>query len=158
MTMLVKTILAWSALYALCVSAALSLGGCSTLEQRANSAAVADSVTTAAGIAMGLTEVNPLGLLTIPIKVVALIYADSLPDGERAEFHAVAGPVWGGLAVSNVCMIGVLLTAGAFAPVCIAGGIVFGVQQWFASSKEREFYAACRRQHDARCEYQGELQ
>jgi len=119
------------------------LAGCSTLEQRAETAAVADGVSTAAGVALGLTEMNPLGLATIVVKIPLLAYVHTLPEGEQAAFNAMAGPVWGGAAVSNVCMIAALLSGGAFAPVCLVAGIGYGGQQWNANAAERDFYVAC---------------
>lgn len=139
-----------------------TLVGCSTLEQRATTAAVADGVTTLVGAPLGLVELNPLGVaIAIGVKLPMLVYAQSLPDNERAEFHALAAPLWGGAAASNVCMIAALLTGGAFAPVCIVAGVAVAWQQWEMSTEERTFYTECAayRAHTGesfRCIYRAE--
>lgn len=119
--------------------ATLATVSCSTLQERAQTAAIADSVTTAAGITAGLAEVNPLGWATIPAKVAALAYAQTLPDDEAAAFHASVGPIWSGVAVSNVC----LLTCVACAPACVLAGFGVALQQWHVSREEREFHERC---------------
>lgn len=123
--------------------AALLLTGCASLEQRAYTAAAADTATTAAGLALGLVELNPLGPAAGLLKIPYLIYAHSLPEDERAELHAQAGSIWGGISVSNGCMLAALITGGAFAPACIVAGIGYGIYRWNADTPERAFYAAC---------------
>lgn len=121
----------------------VALVGCTTLEQRANGAAVADTVTTAGALALGATELNPVNWATIPIKLATLLYCKTLPEDEKAQCHATVGPIWGGAAVNNLCVVAMILTGGAFMPVCIAGGIGYGVYAWNESAPEREFYAGC---------------
>lgn len=122
---------------------ALLLSGCASLEQRANTAAVGDGVTTLGALALGAVEANPLGLVTIPAKWAILGYVKTLPADEQAQYHASAGAIWGGAAVNNVCVIAAILTAGTFAPVCIAAGIGYGIWAWREATPERDFYAAC---------------
>lgn len=123
---------------------AIALTGCANLEQRANTAAVTDGATTLVGVGIfGASELSPLGLASVAIKVPLLAYVKTLPEAEQAAAHAVAGPVWGGASVSNGCMLAVLLSGGTAAPGCLALGIGYGVYRWNADRDERNFYAAC---------------
>lgn len=120
----------------------LGIAGCTTMAERAQTAAVADSVTTVGVLALGGTELNPAGLWTIPLKIGALIFASTLPDEERAAFDQLSAPGWFGAAANNVCVAAALI-AGIGAGGCVALGVAVAVQQWWASSDEREFYARC---------------
>lgn len=126
------------------ILALLLLTGCATLEDRAVTAAVSDGVTTGAALALGAVELNPLGApFAIAVKVPMLLYANSLPEEERAAMYSVWGPVWGGVSANNVCVLVAILTGGIAAPICIATGVAFGVQQWVVGEPEREFYTRC---------------
>lgn len=122
---------------------ALTLTSCASLTERAQTAAVADGVSTVGALALGAVELNPLGLLTIPAKVAVLAYARSLPDDERATAESLAASIWSGAAMSNVCTIIAIVTGGITSPVCIVAGIVVGVNEWRGSAAERQFYALC---------------
>lgn len=114
-----------------------------TLGDRAGNAALADSATTLGALALGAAEANPIGLATIPAKIGILWHCKALPEDERAECLSVADALWGGAAVNNVCIIAALLTAGAFAPVCVAAGVGYGIWSWNKSAPEREFAYKC---------------
>lgn len=141
--MILRRIFAWLTCYALAVGAFVLLTGCATLEDKANTTALADNGTTIGALALGATEANPLGLAALVLKWPILRYIDTLPDDERAQGQAVVSAMWGGAAVNNVCVMVAILSAGTFAPACLLGGIGWGIYAWSESAAEREFYAAC---------------
>lgn len=111
--------------------------------QTAGEAAAADMATTGVGLALGAAEANPLGLLTIPGKLIALEYANSLPTGEREYALSVLGSLWTGAAANNLCVIAAIVTGGAFAPFCIGVGLAVASAKWQEGSDERLFWAIC---------------
>ena len=118
-----------------------------------------DGGTTIGALALGAAEANPLGLATVVLKYPLLQYCKGLPEDERTECYSAANAVWGGAAVNNVCVIAAILTGGAFAPVCIAAGIGYGVYAWNDTTPEQDFYTACAEYRRVsgesfRCEYQ----
>jgi hypothetical protein len=117
-----------------------------TLEEQAQSAAVADGLTTLGGLALGAAEANPLGLVTLLAKIPLLAHVKTLPLDEQAEWHATYGAMWGGAAANNLCIVGAILTAGALAPLCPMVGIAWGLNKWNASAMERELWAICRQE------------
>ncbi len=133
---------------------ALLLTGCATLEQRATTAAVADGGTTLAGLALGAAEANPLGLAAIALKWPVMEYAKTLPESEQAQFYEVAGAIWGGATVNNLCVIAGLLTGGTAGAACIAAGVGYAlyalrtpepeaVERPYAFGDEVAFWQAC---------------
>lgn len=136
-----------SLLAKLAAGALLAAGLCPALaqvEQQARTAAIADGVTTAAGLAAGAAEMNPLGpLLSIGMKVVMMQYAKTLPDTERAGAYAAANSLWSGAAANNVCITAAILTGGTFAPACVALGVAWGVHAWQQTEHERLFWEGC---------------
>jgi len=133
----------------------LALTGCATLEQRAYTAAAADSATTAAGLAMGAVELNPLGAVAaVALKVPILLYADTLPEAERADVHQAIGAIWGGAAINNVCVLVTIASGGASGPACFVVGVAYAAYTWrstpatpqvkpFAFGEEVAFWTAC---------------
>ena len=121
----------------------------------AQAGALADAATTVAALAAGAVEANPLGLFTLPVKLLALHHAHTLPEGARQHQLATLGALWAGAAVNNACVLAAILTGGAFAPACLVAGIAAGAQRWQASSDERAFWAICAderaRRPDLRC-------
>lgn len=111
--------------------------------QTAGEAAAADVASTGIGLALGAAEANPLGLLTIPGKLIALEYANSLPTGEREYALSAMGSLWTGAAANNVCVILAIVTGGAFAPFCIGVGLAVASAKWQAEANERLFWAIC---------------
>jgi hypothetical protein len=117
-----------------------------TLQEQAEKAAVADSLTTLGGLALGAAEANPLGLVTLLAKAPMLARVKKLPQDEQAEWHATYSAMWGGAAANNLCIVGAILTGGALAPVCPVVGIAWGMKKWNASAMERELWAICRQE------------
>lgn len=101
-------------------------------EQDTQVAAVADGVSTAAALASGAIESNPLvnaaGLLPITAVKIALPYLvrDAEPATRKTVLVGGSG-IWGGAAVNNL-----LIVAGATGALPIIGGVLAGI--WFAMS------------------------
>lgn len=112
--------------------------------ERAQNAAIADVATTGIGLALGAAEANPIGLATIPLKLVILDYAESLQDGEKQELQSAIASIWGGASANNLCVIAAIATGGTFAPACVLLGLVYGLTQWETSANERLFWKACQ--------------
>lgn len=117
-----------------------------TLQEKAEAAAIADGMSTLGGLALGAAEANPFGLVTIVAKIPLLAYVKTLPQEEQAEWHATYGAMWGGAAANNLCILGAILTAGAFAPICPIVGLAWGMSEWKASAMERELWEICRQE------------
>jgi len=137
-----------SGLGKLVVTTALAAGFCSVQAQEARTqaghAAIADGLSTAAGIAAGAVEMNPLGpIMAIGMKVVAMQYVEGLPDVERPKGYATMASVWSGAAANNVCIAASILTGGSFAPACIAIGVAWGMKTWNDTEYERQFWEGC---------------
>ena len=122
---------------------ALCLHAHADTAERAQNAAIADVVTTGAALALGAVEVNPLGVVTIPLKIAILSYVETLPDGEKQQNQSAVGAMWSGAAANNLCVLIAIVTGGTFAPACIAAGLVYGVHRWNDSEMEREFWWLC---------------
>ena len=102
-------------------------------------AAAADTVSTAAGLASGLAELNPLGLAgTVVMKVATITYINQLPEEDRAHPYGLASSFWGGATANNLCW---LTGAG---PVCFVLGIVAGRYLWNSGEDDRSFWASCK--------------
>jgi hypothetical protein len=63
-----------------------------SLQEQAETAAVADGVSTLGGLALGAAEANPLGLAVFPLKALYMSHIKTMPEDEQAE--AYAGVVW----------------------------------------------------------------
>lgn len=112
--------------------------------EQAKGAILADGLSTAAGLAAGAAEMNPLGpVLSIGVKFAVMEYAKTLPDTEQPAVYAMAASLWSGAAANNVCVTAALLTGGSFAPACIALGVAWGMKAWQESAREREFWEGC---------------
>lgn len=111
---------------------------CLPARAEAETAIVADGVSTAAGLARGATELNPLGYATIPIRFALLAHADTKPAGERQQIRDTVETIGWGAAVNNLLVI-----AGAtgFAPLAV--GAAVGVALWQQGAERREFYRLC---------------
>jgi hypothetical protein len=107
-------------------------------------AAIADGVSTAAGLAAGAVEMNPLGpILAVGMKAMVFRYAEDLPDTEQPAAYAAAASLWSGATANNVCVTAAILTSGSFAPVCVALGVAWGLKTWKESERERDFWEGC---------------
>jgi len=106
-------------------------------------AIAADAASTAAGLAAGAAEANPIGWATIPLRLFALEYAKTLPKEEGVQIeHVISAGGWGA-AANNVCIVGAILTGGALAPLCPMVGMATGLHLWTQGQGEREFWAIC---------------
>lgn len=131
-------------LVATALTAAMGMAQAEDAKRQAQGAILADGLSTAAGLAAGATELNPLGpVLSIGVKFALMQYAKTLPDTEQPAAYAVAASVWSGAAANNVCVTAALLTGGGFAPACIALGVAWGMKTWQESAREREFWEGC---------------
>lgn len=88
--------------------------------------ATTDVVSTLVGISKGIVvEGNPLGVNgMIAGKVLALAIVSDLPEPKKLDFSNKMTTVWGGLTVSNTCL---LLGGG---PACYIIGVIAGVKFW----------------------------
>jgi hypothetical protein len=130
------------------VAAALAAAFCSAsakeAEEQARDAAIADGVSTAVGLAVGATELNPLGpILAFGMKTAVFEYTKTRPDTERPAAYAAAASVWSGAAANNLCVAAAIVTGGTFGPVCIAVGVAWGMKTWKDSEHERLFWEGC---------------
>jgi len=135
-------------LRALAIAAALSglvgSAGAQHLKDQARNAAIGDGVSTAAGLAAGAAELNPLGpLLSIGMKAVVLEYVATLPEAEQPQAYAMAASSWSGATANNLCITASLLTGGGFAPACLVVGLAWGMKTWQDSEHERQFWEGC---------------
>jgi hypothetical protein len=128
--------------------AAATCASAQELEQSARSAAVADTASTALGLAAGAVELNPLGpVLSIGMKAAYLKHAETLPEPEKAVALAASSSIWSGAAANNLCVIAVLISAGAFPPLAAAApvmcpviGVAWGLRAWQQTEHERQFW------------------
>ena len=125
------------------------LSACTTLQDKATTSAANDLISTAAGLAVGATEANPLGVVLIPAKVGVLAYTSGLPTGERETVQAAVTAIWTGAAANNWCVVVAIATGGVLAPACIVIGTVVAWQLWTGSEMERQFWALCARDRQA---------
>jgi hypothetical protein len=122
-----------AALVSLAVSSTAFAG-----EVEGYSGIAADAVTT--GIALsapGIVETNPLGWMTVPIRIAIMEHAKTLPREQgQPVMDAVSATGWGA-AASN---LGILAGLGVAAPVV---GIAVGYAVWKKGEGERDFWMAC---------------
>lgn len=122
---------------------ALCLSAHADPSERAQNAAIADVASTGAALALGAAEANPLGLLSIPMKLAAIKYAEGLDDGDKQTAQSVISSMWRGAAANNVCVIMSIVTGGTFAPVCAIAGFAVAWHEWQSSEIERQFWMVC---------------
>ncbi|MEZ5645290.1 MAG: hypothetical protein R3E99_09090 [Burkholderiaceae bacterium] len=143
---------------ALWLGAALTLGARSAGAQetwppatdshkdQAVAAQVADVGTTGIGLAMGAAEANPLGILTLGMKVVAYQQIKEAPPVEQPRLWSAYGAMGWGAAANNLCVIATLATGGAGAVLCPAIGLAAGLGVWNQDAESRDkatFAALC---------------
>ena len=107
-------------------------------------AAILDTVSTVSSIMVGASEANPIGLLTIPLKVVAISHADNLPEGEKQVQHLILTTIWKGATINNLCAIPVVLSGGSFTPICLILGGIIGYNDWVSTQEQRTFWLLCK--------------
>jgi len=112
----------------------------------------ADAVSTGAALAApGIAEANPLGWVTLPIRLAVIQHAKSLPREEGQPIvDAVSASSWGAAANNLLILAG----AGPAAPLV---AIAVGYAVWKSGETERQFWSACavHKQFDAniKCEF-----
>lgn len=119
---------------------AIFLGGCSTFQQPAAYGGIAaDGLTTAVALSLpNMVEANPLGYLTIPLRIAAIEYSQTLPKEEGVQIvHSIGAVSWGA-AVSNILVI-----AGAANPIALAAGAGVMLAKWMAGEDERLYAQYC---------------
>lgn len=113
-------------------------------QEQARGGAIADSLSTAMGLAAHVVDVHPLlPLAGLGFKAATLRYAESVPEVEQPATYAFAAATWQGTAANNVCMTVSVLTGGAFLPACVAVGLAWGMKTWNDTEPERRFWERC---------------
>lgn len=108
---------------------------------------LADVGTTGVGLLMGAAEANPLGILTLGMKVAAYNEIKKAPEVEQPRLWGMYGAVGWGAAANNLCIIATLATGGAAAAVCPMIGLAAGMSIYDAGEEERNqatFNAMCK--------------
>lgn len=107
-------------------------------EQDAYVGVAADVATTGAALATpGIGEANPLGWMTVPIRLAIIEHAKTLPREEgQPMMDAVSASGWGAAANNLLVLAG----ASAAAPIV---GIAIGYAVWKKGESEREFWHMC---------------
>jgi hypothetical protein len=124
--------------------AVLHPAGAQEAEQKAREGAVADTLSTAMGLAAHVVDVNPLlPIAGIGFKAATLHYAEGAPETEKPAKYAFAAATWHGTAASNVCMTAVVLSGGSLLPPCLVVGVAWGLKTWSDSEPERRSSERC---------------
>lgn len=100
------------------------------LQERAFIGQAGDVATTTIALTAvsGLAEANPLGIVALVGKGIALKYADGLPPGEeRDSIHRSLSAFGFGASVNNGCFIIGALTGGGGMALCPLLGIATGL-------------------------------
>lgn len=119
------------------LSAALCGAQAQDAKSQAQSGAVADGVSSVAGVAAGV-PLNPLlPVVGLVFKAATLRHAETLPEAERPRAYAFAAAGWHGSAAGNICAAASVLSGGSFLPACIAVGVAWGWKTWDATERER---------------------
>jgi hypothetical protein len=141
---------------------AIVLSACAITRSPASDAAVADTVSTGAAMALGAVELNPLGLLVLPAKVALLAHIETLPEGERQIVQSQLSAIWNGAAVNNACVALTMLSSGLAGFPCLILGGAYGMWEYTtvkAEQMQQEFLAMClqaKQNNPAmRCFYKG---
>lgn len=123
----------------------LCLGTAHAGEREAVEGQVADAFTTGAGLAMGATEANPLGLATLGVKALAARRISEQPAVDQPPLWSAFEALGWGAAANNLCVIAVITTGGG-AAVCPVLGFGAGLGFWQADAPARHratFDAIC---------------
>ena len=119
------------------------------LQQQAVNGQWADVGTTGIGLAMGASEANPLGILTLGVKAYAYAQIKEAPLVEQPRMWSAYGAFGWGAAANNVCIIAAIASGGAAAAVCPLIGLAAGVTTWNADEEKRNratFAAICEQE------------
>lgn len=116
-------------------------------ERQAVNGQIADVGSTGVGLLMGAAEANPLGIITLGIKVAAYQQIKQAPPVEQPRMWGMYGAFGWGAAANNLCIIGTIASGGAFAALCPVLGIAAGMGVWNGGEAERD-----RATFDAMCQ------
>ena len=144
----------WLPMLLLAGAACLAVGSAraednQALEKQAVGGQWADVGTTAAGLAMGATEANPLGILTLGVKAYAYAQIKEAPAIEQPRMWSAYGAFGWGAAANNVCIIAAIASGGAAAAICPLIGLAAGVTTWNGDEDKRNratFAAICEQE------------
>jgi hypothetical protein len=136
---------------ALWLAAAISLGtGQARAEpsgqQQAVAGHVADVGTTGIGLLLGAAEANPLGVLTLGMKVLAHEKIRNAPAVEQPRLWSAYGAMGWGATANNVCVIAAIASGGIAGVLCPMIGLATGLGVWSQGAAERDratFAAIC---------------
>lgn len=98
----------------------------------------ADVVSTAVGLSVpGIVELNPLAAISLPLRIMAIEHAKTLPREQAQPILDKTEAAGWGAAANNLL---VLAGAGSIAPVI---GLAVGYAIWKSGEDERNFWQAC---------------
>ncbi len=130
------------------ILAAVLLTGCASMpddKRDAYTAGVADCLTTAAGLAMGLAESNPAGpVIACAVKPLAVELAARQDEPDRTYSLQGIEAIWYGASANNGALIAIKLlglSVSWHVPVLI--GVATAWVIWQGGADEREFAQAC---------------
>lgn len=98
----------------------------------------ADLATTAAGLALGAVETNPLGVLLILPKVIGYHRIKVAPVQEQPALWSAYQAFGWGAAANNVCVIAAIASGGSAIVPCAAVGAAVGALSWAWDAGRRE--------------------
>ncbi|WP_374640765.1 hypothetical protein [Hydrogenophaga sp.] len=107
----------------------------------------ADVGSTGVGLALGAAEANPLGILTLGLKVMTYNNIVKAPELEQPALWSAYGALGWGAAANNLCVIAAIATGGAAAAVCPLIGLATGLGTYSADEEARNratFDAMCK--------------
>jgi hypothetical protein len=122
-------------------------------EQDAYSGIAADAATTGLALsAPGLAEANPMGWATVPLRLMMVQYAKSLPREQGQPIMDATAAVGWAAAANNLLALAGASVAGPLVAVAV------GYSMWKKGEPEREFWAICAEQRkihpNLKCNYQ----
>lgn len=87
----------------------------------------ADVATTAIGLALGAAEANPLGVLTLGVKLVAAHQIEQAPVEEQPALWKTYGAFGWGATANNICILLVMASGGVGGIICPFLGLAVGL-------------------------------
>jgi hypothetical protein len=127
----------------LLISAVIVLSGCTTMP----TGQWVDVGTTGMGLAIGASETNPLGVVTLGVKAYAAHQISTASSIERPYLWSVFDSLGWGAAANNFCVITVILSAGNSTVACPIIGLLTGWGVWNNNTIKRDraiFEAICK--------------
>lgn len=119
----------------------------STLSEEAVNGQWADVGSTGIGLALGAAEANPLGIVTLGLKVATYNNIKNAPELEQPALWSAYGALGWGAAANNLCVIAAIATGGAGAAICPLIGLATGLGTYSADEEARNratFDAMCK--------------